>query len=557
MRFIELLLVGGSRLLLAAVALSVAAGAQAQVPSKAPVKLTVVIAIDQFRADYLRRFQAHFGAGGFNLFLRRGANFTEAHFQHGITHTCPGHAVILTGSYANRNGITANSWYSESARKTQYCAADTLAKLIGASTEGRSPRNLLDSTVGDRLKATTSGRSRVVAIAGKDRSAIMLGGHLADAAYWTEDTLVVTSTYYMRELPGWVARFNASGPITKFLGATWDRALPAAAYATAGADDVDAEENPGGMGRTFPHNLSTNLGNFVAAFETSPFENEVLVDLATEAIVQEQLGRDTVPDLLALGFSANDLIGHSYGPDSHEVMDLTIRTDRLLERFFGFLERQVGLDSVLIVLTADHGVLPLPELMRQRNPGTRAARFDPSVIAAAAERALRARFGEPRRPGYLARPNWIMHQGWPSLYLNSAALEDRQIPVQEAERIAKNAVEEIPGVERAITATELRRQRTKGIHSRAELSFYPDRSGNIYFELAPYLLPGTERLGTTHGSPWAYDTHVPLLWYGPGISPGTHSGSVAVSDIAPTLAALLGIPPPANSAGRVLREMLR
>jgi predicted AlkP superfamily pyrophosphatase or phosphodiesterase len=543
--------------LLGAAALSGSAPVEAQVPG--PVKLAVVISIDQLRADYLRRFQPYFGPRGFNLFLKRGANFTEAHYQHSITHTCPGHAVILTGSYANRNGIVANSWYNEATRKSEYCAADTLARLIPATTEGRSPRNLLDSTVGDRLKSRTSGRSRVVAIAGKDRSAIMLGGHLADAAYWIEDTLTVTSTYYMRELPAWVTRFNTSGPVTKFRGATWDRILPAAAYASLGPDDVDAEENPAGMGRTFPHQLTTgrsSAASFVAGFETSPFENEVVVDFATEAVIQEQLGRDTVPDLLALGFSANDLVGHSFGPDSHEVMDMTVRTDRLLERFFGFLDRQIGLDSVIIVLTADHGVSPLPEVFRRQNPGTQAARFDVSVIGAAAELALRSRFGTPRRPSYLTRPSWIMYQGWPTLYLNRAGLEDRQIPVEDAERIAKQAVEKVPGVERAMTGSELRRQRRRGIHSRAELSFHPDRSGSIYFELAPYLLPGTQPAGTTHGSPWEYDTHVPMLWYGPGILPGTHTESVGVADIAPTLAALLGIPPVAGYAGRVLRELV-
>ena len=544
-------------LLLGAVTVSASAPIHAQTPIRA--KLAVVIAIDQFRADYLRRFQRYFGPGGFNLFLRRGANFTEAHYQHSVTHTCPGHAVILTGSYANRNGIVANSWYSEATRKSEYCAADTLAKLIGATTEGRSPRNLLDSTVGDRLKTTTNGRSRVVAIAGKDRSAIMLGGHLADGAYWTEDTLVVSSTYYMRELPAWVTRFNGSGAITKFIGATWNRALPAAAYGSLGPDDVDAEESPAGMGRTFPHQLTTGRSspaNFIAAFQTSPFENEVLVDLAMEAIVQEQLGRDTVPDLLALGFSANDLVGHSFGPDSHEVMDITVRTDRLLERFFGFLDQQIGLDSVIIVLTADHGVSPLPEVFRRQNPGSQAARFDVSVIGAAAELALRTRFGRPRRPRYLDQPSWIMNQGWPSLYLNLEGLEDRQIPPEEAERIAQEAVEKIPGVERAITASELRRQRSQGLHSRAELSFHPARSGNVYFELAPYLLPETQPVGTTHGSPWSYDTHVPMLWYFPGIAPGARTGTVGVADLAPTLAALLGIPPPGGAAGRVLRELL-
>jgi predicted AlkP superfamily pyrophosphatase or phosphodiesterase len=388
----------------------------------------------------------------------------------------------------------------------------------------------------------------------------MLGGHLADAAYWTEDTLIVTSTYYMRELPPWAQRFNTSGAITRFTGSTWDRLLPPAAYAAVGPDDVAPEESPGGLGRTFPHHLGTGRSppdDFMAGFQTSPFENEVRVDFAMEAVTQEGLGADGIPDLLALGFSANDLVGHSYGPDSHEVMDMTLRTDRLLERFFGFLNRQVGLDSVAIVLTSDHGVSPFPELVRRRNPATVAARFDPSLVTAAAEKALRARFGAPRRPGYLVRPNWIMHQGWPWLYLNLPGLEDKQIPVEEAERIARDAVEEVTGVERAITASELLRQRRQGLHSRAELSFYPDRSGNVYVELAPYLLPEAQQVGTTHGSPWAYDTHVPLLWFGPGITTGRYNEAVAIADLAPTLAALLRIPAPSGSVGRVLREMMR
>ena len=522
-------------------------------------KLVVVIAIDQFRSDYLQRFQRYFKEGGFNLLLRRGASFTQAHYEHGVTQTCPGHAVILTGSHPNVNGIVANAWYSESRRKAEYCAADTLTQLIGADMEGRSPRNLLDSTVGDQLKRATSGRSRVITVAGKDRSAIMLGGHLGDAVYWTEDTLFVTSTYYMKELPAWVKQFNASGAVTRYRGATWDRLLPPSAYQIVGADDVAAEENAAGMGRTFPHRLSAGRSppeNFILAFQTSPFENEVIVDFAMEAVARERLGQDEDPDLLAIGFSANDLIGHSYGPDSHEVMDLVLRTDRLLKRFFDFLVRRVGLNNLVVVLTSDHGIPPLPELVRQRNPRARAARIDPSIVAAAAEKALRARLGAPRRPGWLIRPNWIMYEQWPWLYLNLPGLEDKKISIEEAEQIAKEAVERVPGVEQAITSGELMRQRKDVLHSRAELSFHPSRSGNLYYVLAPYLLPETKPEGTNHGSPWDYDTHVPLLWFGPGIASGTHEGTVSVADIAPTLAALLGIEPPAGSQGRLLREMM-
>ena len=530
--------------------------AQTQVSVPRP-KLVVVIAIDQLRPDYLQRFRRYFTTGGFSRMLRDGANFTEAHYGHSVTQTCPGHAVILTGSHARRNGIVANSWYNAALRKAEYCAADTLAKLIGAGTEGRSPRNLLDSTVGDQLKRATAGRSRIIAVAGKDRSAVMLGGHLADAAYWTEDTLFVTSSYYMKEMPGWAKRFNASGAVTRYRGYTWNRLLPAAAYRMVDPDDVAAEENTAGMGRTFPHQVSAGSENFIAAFQASPFENEVIVDFALDAVTQGGLGQDEHPDLLALGFSANDLVGHSYGPDSHEVMDMTLRTDRLLDRFFAALGNQVDLDSVTVVLTSDHGVAPLPELFRQRNPGTQAGRIDPAIIGAAAERALRARFGAPRRPGWVARPDWVMHQAWPALYLNLPGLEDKNISIEEAERIAKEAVERVPGVERAFTRSELLRQGKNAAHSRAERSFHPVRSGNIFYELSPYLLPEPQPAGTTHGSPWTYDTHVPLLWFGLGIRPGTHSGAVSIADIAPTLALLLGIEAPAGSEGRVLREMMR
>jgi predicted AlkP superfamily pyrophosphatase or phosphodiesterase len=522
-------------------------------------KLVVVVAIDQLRADYLQRFQRHFTQNGFNLLLRGGASFTEAHYQHSMTQTCPGHAAILTGSYANVNGIVANSWYNPALRRAEYCAADTSAKLIGASSEGRSPRNLLGFTVGDELKRVTSRRSRVIAIAGKDRSAIMLGGHFADAAYWTEDTLIVTSSYYRKELPAYVRRFNAQGTVTRYRGSTWERLLPATAYAMVGRDDVEAEENAAGMGRTFPHRLSAGQAgeNFIQAFQSSPFENEILVEFAMEVVREERLGQDEDPDLLALGFSANDAVGHSYGPDSHEVMDMTLRTDRLLERFFAFLIRQVGRDNLAIVLTSDHGVAPLPELIRQRQPGLNALRIDPAGVMAAAEGALRARYGAPRRPAGPADPNWIIYQGYRSLYLNLPGLEDKGIAVEEAEQVAREAVRNVPGVEQALTGGELTRERNRAVHSRSELSYYPSRSGDVIYAMAPYVLLGAYLEGTDHGSPWSYDTHVPLLLFGSGVTPGRYTEAVGVADIAPTLSALLNIEAPAGSQGRLLKEALR
>ena len=541
-------------LILAALRLTLVpgAGALAQT-SPSPPKLVVVIVIDQFRSDYPQRFRSYFSTGGINLFFQRGAVFSRARYEHGILVTCPGHAAVMTGSYTDVNGIVSNYWYDQKAGREEYCAADSSGSLVGAVGKGRSPRYLADSTVGDVLKGASGGLSRVITISGKDRSAIMLGGHLADAAYWTLDTLFVTSTYYEKELPRWVREFNASGRASAYLGKPWTRLLPSGAYVAMGPDDVASERNVAGMGRTFPHRppAGSPHDRLVEAFENSPLHNELLAQFAMQAIVHQGLGRHQHPDLLAIGLSANDLIGHAYGPDSHEVMDVTIRTDRLLERLFQFLDRRVGLANVVIVVTGDHGVAPLPEVMQKRDPHSGAARLDPSVVPAAAEAALQARYGPTGDSG------WIAHHGYPYLYLNLAALRRKGASVEEAERVAKEAVQKVPGVQQAVTATELARQRSQGAHSNAERSFFPGRSGNVYYQLQPYVIPQGRPDGTSHGAIWPYDTDVPLLWFGAGIVPGEYTGPAAPNDIAPTLSALLGIAEPSGSEGRVLKEMLR
>jgi predicted AlkP superfamily pyrophosphatase or phosphodiesterase len=524
--------------------------AAAQSPPRRPT-LVVVIVIDQLRPDYLQRFRAHFGNLGFNFLRRRGASFSEARHLHAATLTCPGHATVLTGSHPDVNGIIANVWYDGATDRAVNCAADTSVTLIGAETEGRSPRNLIGSTVGDELKLATSGRGKVVTVAGKDRSAIMLGGHRADGAYWMMDTLFVSSTYYMSELPGWARQFNTSGAVSAYSGRSWDRFLSRAAYFGLGPDAAEGEEGDVNSSRAFPHRLGESSSDkFGTAFEASPYQNEVIADFAMRAVTEEGLGLDEVPDLLGVAFSANDLIGHAYGPDSHEVMDATVRTDRLLGRFFRFLDSKVGLRNVVIVLTADHGVAPLPERVNRLNPGTGAARLDPAVIADTAEAALRRRFGPP--PG----SRWIARLAAPWLYLNVRGLEQRGHSVEEAERVARAAIKRVPGVSLALTATELRQPRNPAVPSAAAFSFYPARSGNIYYELTPYVVPGSAPAGTTHGSPWSYDARVPMLWLGASIKPGVHHEAASTADIAPTLALLLGISEPRGSQGRVLSEML-
>jgi predicted AlkP superfamily pyrophosphatase or phosphodiesterase len=541
--------------LLTAAALAAAGPASAQTGATgARPRLVVAIAVDQLRADYLERFRRFFGGGGFNLFLQRGASLASARFEHASTSTCPGHAVMLTGSYGSVNGIIANDWYDAAAAREVYCAADTTVRLLGSDGEGRSPRHLRNSTIGDLLRIASGGRSRVVTVSQKDRSAIMLGGHLADAAYWMEDTLVVTSTYYRTDLPRWVRDFNAGGRISRYAGKQWERLLPAAAYAMVGPDDVATEADEAGTGRTFPHPIGGGpaLGEeFVEAFEVTPFGNDVVADFAMQAVAREGLGRDTVPDLLGLSFSANDRVGHAYGPDSHEVMDVTIRLDRTLARLFAYLDRTVGLGNVVMVLTADHGVAPLPEVFAALHPGASPRRFHPAVVDTVVESALRARYGAAPAPG------WVVYHDQPQLYLNLGALRAKRVAVEDAERVAQAAVRMVPGVHEALTSAELARARAQGSRVGEALSFYPGRSGNIYYVMAPYILADDEPTGTGHGTPWAYDQQVPVLFYGSRIVPGVRRSPATVADIAPTLSALLGLTAPGGSQGRVLAEILR
>ena len=519
---------------------------EAQAPRPVRPRLVVAIAVDQLRADYMDRFRPYFGPGGFNLFLTRGARFAQARYAHTTTSTCPGHAVILTGSYGMVNGIIANDWFDVRTGREMYCAEDPGTKLIGSSAPGRSPRNLHGATVGDVLKMATSGKSRVVTVSAKDRSAIMLGGHLADGAYWIIDTLFVTSTYYRQDLPPWVRELNASGSMSKYFGKQWDRVLPPSAYATMGPDDEPAEGDDAGMGRVFPHPIGG-----VDAFDQSPFLNDVVAEFAKRAVTAEGLGKDTVPDVLGISFSANDRVGHTFGPESHEVMDVTVRLDRTLRDFFLFLDRTVGLANTLIVLTADHGVGPMPEVLQRLHPGAAARRLNPMIVDSAVRRALDARYGSAPAPG------WVVHHDPPLIYLNQAALSRGRIAPEEAQRVAQAAVQGIPGMSEVFTASELMRARAAGSGSGPVWSFHPARSGDLYYRLAPYWMADGGTTGADHGSGWRYDQQVPLLWFGAGITPGVRQGPAEVADIAPTLAAMLGVISPGGSQGRALTEMLR
>lgn len=526
-------------------------------------KLVVVISIDQFRYDYLTRFQEYFGERGFNLFLKEGANFVNAHYRHSRTSTSPGHAVIMSGTYGNINGIIANKWYDLKEKKEVYSVSDDEFSILGAEKkDGRSPENFIGSTIGDALCLSNNGRSKVVSISRKDRTAILMGGKLA-TAYWIEDSIYTTSTYYMDSLPDWVQKFNQLNKINNCRGLVWERLLAREEYdKTQGPDDVVGEKEF--YGRTFPHKLSgqgygvnsdgkamSEEVYFYKAFERSPFESEILVEFAKQAVISERLGQRDGTDILCLGFAANDAVGHVHGPNSHEVMDITVRTDRLLEDFFNFLDNTIGLENCLLTLTADHGVQPLPEVLAGINPNFPIHRIDPLVITEIAEKAMVEAFGRVRR-----KQDRYFVQVANQIYFDTEILEKKKIKVSKAEKIVKAALESLDEIYAVYTRSQLLAGEVRGeIGQKALLSFNSQRSGHIFVQLKPFVYAREE--GTGHGSPWSYDSHVPMLWYGTSVKPGSYYEAVDIADIAPTLSVLLQVEFPVAKQGRILHEMFR
>lgn len=523
------------RLILASVLLvtvTLAADAPRVVPpaaqSEPSVRLVLLVAVDQLRHDYLTRFRTEY-SGGFARLLADGASFSDARLEHYPTVTAIGHSTMLTGALPSVSGIIGNDWYDRAEGKSVTSVSDPGTTLIGAEGTGSSPHRLQVPTLGDELKVATRGDTapKVIGLSLKDRSAILTSGHQANAALWFNGTSggFVTSTYYGTALPAWAEAFNARRPFDAFAGRLWDFA-----------------GGPSGTGRAMPGEAGQPLYSAAAG---SPFGNEVLVDLAVTAIEAEKLGQRGITDLLSVSFSSNDSVGHSYGPDSPEVHDISVRTDRALARLFARVDELVGLDRTIVVLTADHGVAPLPEDQQARRlPGGRipgSAIFDPI------EAALDAKYGEAQ---------WILASAGSSPYLNHAVAAERGLDLEEVRKVAAAAVMTVPQVARVYTRDQLLAGMVPDdtIGRRIARSYHLQRSGDLEIVLQPYWLRSSR--GTTHGTPYRYDAQVPLVFMGPGVRPGTYYNPVALNDLAPTVAALVGIPAPGGAAGRVLTEML-
>lgn len=528
-----------------------------------PPRLAVVISIDQLRADYLVRFRPWFVAGGFKRLLEGGTDFQNCHYRHSITQTAPGHASILTGAFAMTHGIVSNEWFDLPSGTAVASVEDPASPLVGiAPTElgpaslahktGRSPKNLLAPTVGDLLKQRHGAQSKVFAASNKDRSAILLGGKLADAAYWDERGKFVTSRHYRATLPPWVEAFNAQRRVDATFGRTWERLLAPAIYdSVQGPDDTPGESAENGYTRTFPKTVTGGTpavsSKFYTAYDNAPFSAEFLGEFAQAAIREEQLGRHAATDLLCLSFSQIDAIGHSYGPDSHEVMDSVLRLDRVLASLFDHLDREVGLARCVIVITADHGVMPLAEQLAARRPDEPSGRVRSADLDVVVKQALDTAFGPLAEKGvWFTRDNAGYH-------FRPAALAAKKVSPEDAAKIVKSALSTVPSVAQVFTRAEILALSPEGDSVTAMLrrSYYAPRDRDVVYVLKPNFYAKTGS-GTGHGSPYEYDTHVPQVWFGAGVPRGIRPERVGVDDIAPTLAALLGLPRPPQAQGRAL-----
>jgi predicted AlkP superfamily pyrophosphatase or phosphodiesterase len=511
-------------------------------------KLVVGIVVDQMSYDFLVRYQSKFGSGGFRRLLEGGYNCENTHYNYVPTYTAPGHASVYTGSVPAIHGIIGNEWYNRTTHKPLYCTEDTTEGTVGSTSKAglMSPRNLLATTITDQLRLASREQSKVMGVALKDRGAILPAGHLANAAYWFDSFSGnwITSTYYTKDLPGWVQAFNDKKFPNQYLSQQWTPLVAANTYAASSTGDEQPFEGTlaGESKPVFPHDLPKIRKEDYELLRFTPYGNTLTKDFAVAALQNENLGKGAGTDFLAVSFSSTDYVGHVFGPYSMEAEDTYLRLDRDLADLLGFLDRHVGKDNLLVFLTADHGVAPAPgHAITLRIPG---GAFNSRQATDELKTQLQAAFG----PG-----EWIENYSNQQLFLNQGLLREKKLDVNALYPVIRNAMMKQNGVSNVVNLHAL---------SDAMLPDYQlglikngqngQRSGDVMVLLQPGWMEGRPQ-GSTHGSFFAYDTHVPLLWYGWKIKPGRSAERNAITDIAPTLANLLGLLEPNGSIGNVIR----
>lgn len=519
--------------------------------SKKP-KLVVGLVIDQMRWDYLYRFDRVYSAGGFRRLLNQGYSFENTFIPFTPTYTAAGHACVYTGSLPSINGIVGNDWFEKSINSGMYCSSDSTVVAVGSrSGAGKmSPRNMWTTTVTDELRMSNMFKSKVIGVSIKDRGSILPAGHSASAAYWYDASVgkMISSTYYFKDtmLPKWVNDFNAKDLVTNYMNKEWNLLRPIADYTQAANDENNFEAPISGLTSTaFPHKLSSVGSKRYSSFSYTPHAASYSFDFARAAIEAEKLGAGVYTDFLALSISSTDYTGHNFGPNSLEIEDTYARLDRDIASFLNYLDTKLGKGNYLLFLTADHAAAHVPGFLKQYNlPG---GLYDDLTmlreINLEIEQSFNVKQAINRAYNY-------------QFYLNDSVL-NASGKQQEIKDFIIRSLKKRPFVMYAFETGKISTETINETQKQMMISGYsPQRSGDIMFTVKPnYFDHGPK--GTTHGAWNPYDSHIPLIWFGWNIKPGETSREVYMTDIAPTLAALLKIQMPSGNVGKALVEITR
>jgi predicted AlkP superfamily pyrophosphatase or phosphodiesterase len=519
-------------------------------------KLVVGIVVDQMRYEYLYRYERKFGEGGFKRFLKDGFNVKNGHYNYVPTYTGPGHASVYTGTTPAIHGIIGNDWWEKESKSTVNCVGDARQKPVGSEGNGDvSPYRMLTTTISDELEVATQRRAKVIGVSIKDRGAVLPAGHTPDGAFWYDGTTgkFISSTYYKPALPTWMDQFNARNLADKYLNQEWKTMLPIEQYKESGPDDTAYEIKFKGLTKpTFPYDLKelrrTN-GNF-DMLSTTPFGDDILTEVAKAAVDGEGLGKDEWTDMLCISFSTPDAVGHGFGPNSVEIEDIYLRLDRNLADLFAKLDADVGKGQYVVFLTADHAVAEVPQYLKDiKIP---ADYQDGAAIAAGLNDFLKVYFPDKKLVEKISNGQVFLD---PSVFGEDpkASGVDYLIALE----LVRTYLQRQPGVaevytKQTILNSDYGEQGNKGAIRRG---FHTKRSGDVAYILEPGWLASTSTVGTSHGSPYTYDTHVPMLFYGFGIRAGETVQYHAITDIAPTMSVIMKVKFPSGCTGQPIAEL--
>jgi len=514
-------------------------------------KLVVGVVVDQMRWDYLYRYQERYGSGGFKRILQEGFSCENTMIPYMPTYTAPGHTSIYSGSVPALHGIMGNYWYSKVLNRNVYCTEDDSVQTVGSfSAAGKqSPKNLWTSTITDELRLATNFRNKTIAIALKDRGAILPGGHTANAAYWFDNTngQFISSTFYMNALPQWVQTFNAKRLPDQYLKQGWKTLYPINTYLQSTADNKWYEGPIPGEDNTFDHITDTITIDKYESFRYTPYGNTITFEMAKAAIEGERLGSSGFTDFLAISFSSPDYIGHAFGPNSIEVEDAYLRFDKEFAAFLTYLDNKMGKGNYLLFLTADHGAAHNTEFAKEHK--LPAGILDDAEIKNDLNLLLEKKYGIRQLVAQV-----INYQ----VYLNDEAVVNAKLEKNDLIQFIVQELLKYPGIARAFELAQVEQVALPAPLKLMMANSYNQKlSGDIQFLFKPQWFDGWGVMGTTHGV-WApYDAHIPLLWFGWNIKPGKLNRKVYMTDIAPTLASFLKIQMPNATMGEAITELIK